>query len=75
MGKDITGVVIEKNYRPPPGAPAKYWCYLIVEDVMERRVTIRLHQKIHDRFVIGDTVQFSRPWRKNKRVRNIKKAG
>ena len=75
MGKDITGIVIEKAYHPPPGAPDKYWCYLLVETESGDRVNIRLHQKIHDKIIIGDKVHFSKPWRKDKRVRDVKVIG
>ena len=71
MGKEITGVVIEKAYHPPPGAPDKYWCYLMVETGSGQRVNIRLHQKIHDKITIGDKIHFIKPLRKNKRVRDV----
>jgi hypothetical protein len=72
MGKEIVAVVIEKTYRPPPGAPDKYWCYLMVETETGDRENLRLHQKLHDKIVLGDKIAFSKPWRKNKRVRNIR---
>jgi len=31
MGKEVVGTIIEKAYYPPPGAPDKYWCYIMVE--------------------------------------------
>jgi hypothetical protein len=75
MGKEITGTVIEKAYHPPPGAPNKYWCYLMVETESGSRVNVRLHQKIHDVITVGDRVGFKKPWRKNKRVRNVEVIG
>lgn len=75
MGKDITGIVIEKAYHPPPGAPDKYWCYLMVETESGERVNIRLHQRIHDKITIGGKVHFSKPWRKDKRVKEVKIIG
>lgn len=72
MGRPITGSVIEKSYRPPPGAPAKYWCYLMVETATGERVNIRLHQKIHDSITVGDRVQLEPPWRKKKRVEDLR---
>jgi hypothetical protein len=71
MSDEMTGTVIEKAYRPPPGAPSKYWCYLMVETGSGKRVNIRLHQKMHDKITIGDEICFSKPWRKNKRVRHV----
>jgi uncharacterized OB-fold protein len=71
MGKPVVGTVIEKAYHPPPGAPDKYWCYIMVETESRGRVNIRLHQKVHDKITIGDRVQFEKPWRKNKRVKDI----
>ena len=71
MGKTIVGIVIEKTYHPPPGAPNKYWCYIMVEDESVGRVSIRLHQKVHDKITIGDHVKFDKSWRKNKRVKKI----
>lgn len=71
MGKEVTGTVIEKSFRPPPGAPDKYWCYLLVQEQSGNRVAIRLHQKNIDRVTIGDELRFSKPWRKNKRVRSL----
>lgn len=75
MGKEITGTVIEKAYHPPPGAPDRYWCYLMVETESGVRVNVRLHQKIHDRITVGDRVGFKKPWRKNKCVRNVQVVG
>ena len=72
MGKRVVGTVIEKAYHPPPGAPSKYWCYLMVETDSGRRVNIRLHQRVHDKITIGDRVQFEKPWRKNKRVKDVR---
>jgi hypothetical protein len=71
MGQEITGTVIEKAYHPPPGAPDKYWCYLMVETDSGKRVNIRLHQKIHDKITVGDRICFNKPWRQNKRVEDI----
>ena len=71
MGKEITGTVIEKAYRPPPGAPAKYWCFLMVETESGERVNVRLHQKIHNKITSGDVIRFSKPWRENKRVSDV----
>ncbi len=75
MGKEITGIVIEKTYHPPPGAPDRYWCFLMVETNSGKRVNVRLHQRIHDKITIGDKIQFSKPWRKNKRVRDVQVIG
>lgn len=75
MGKEITGIVIEKAYHPPAGAPDRYWCYLMVETESGERVNVRLHQKIHDKITIGDKIHFNMPWRKNKRVRDIELIG
>lgn len=72
MGRSVVGTVIEKAYHPPPGAPDKYWCYLMVETESGERVNVRLHQKLHDRITIGDRVQFEPPWRKNKRVKDMR---
>lgn len=69
--KEIIGAVIEKSFRPPVGAPSKYWCYLMVDVPDAERITIRLHQSQIEQVAIGDTVRFMKPWRKNKRVRNI----
>ncbi len=74
MGKGITESVIEKAYHPPPGAPDKYWCYLLVETESGARVNVRIHQKNQDRITVGDRMGF-KPWRKNKRVRNVQVVG
>jgi len=75
MGKEITGTVIEKAFHPPIGAPDKYWCYLVVETESGERVSVRLHQKIHDKITIADKIRFSMPWRKNKRVLDVQVIG
>lgn len=74
MGKSVTGTVIEKTYHPPVGAPDKYWCYIMVETDSKERVNVRLHQKVHDKITVGDHVRFVKPWRKNKRVKDIQLA-
>lgn len=71
MGKQIKGHVIEKAYHPPAGAPSRYWCYLMVETESGERFNVRLHQKVHDQITVGDHIQFKKPFRKNKRVRDI----
>lgn len=71
MGRRIEGEIIEKSYQPPPGAPNKYWCYLMVETESGERVNIRLHQKVHDKVTVGDRVRFDQPKRKNKRVKDL----
>jgi len=72
MGKEMIGTIIEKSFRPPPGAPSKYWCYLMVETESGERVTIRLHKKHVDRITIGDRIRFSKAWRKNKPIKDLK---
>lgn len=71
MGKAMAGVVIARDFMPPPGAPPKYWCYLTVETDTGERVKIRLHQSQIDSAVIGDRVSFSKPRSKNKRVKDL----
>lgn len=68
----ITGTVIEKAYHPPQGAPDKYWCYLMVELESGKRINIRLHQGVHDKVTVGDCVSFTKPWRRNKRVKDMR---
>lgn len=75
MGNKTSGVVIEKRYDPPPGAPNRYWCFLMVEQPSGKRVTIRLHQKLHDKIAVLDEIAFEMPWRKNKRVRAVEVTG
>ena len=75
MSKEVTGTVIEKAYHPPPGAPDKYWCYLMVEAESGQRVNVRLHQRLHNKITIGDQIRFSKPFRKNKRVRDVQVIG
>jgi hypothetical protein len=71
MSRPITGVVVAKDFLPPPGAPPKYWCYLTVETDSGDRVKIRVHQSSVDAAVIGDRVRFTKPGRSNKRVKDI----
>jgi len=71
MAKQITGVVVAKDFMPPPGAPPKYWCYLTVDTDGGKRVKIRVHQSRVDVAVIGDRIQFSHPGRGNKRVKDV----
>jgi hypothetical protein len=75
MGKEITGVIIEKAYHPPPGAPDKYWCYVMVETEAGKRVNVRLHKKIQDKVTIGDKIRFAKPWRHNKPLRDVQHIG
>lgn len=70
MAKKLTGVVVGRDFMPPPGAPAKYWCFLTV-DTDSGRVKIRLHQGKVDVAVVGDRVSFTKPTRANKRVKDI----
>jgi hypothetical protein len=71
MAKPMTGVVVAKDFLPPPGAPPKYWCYLTVETDSGTRVKIRVHQSEIDAAVVGDRVSFSKPGRGNKRVKGL----
>ena len=67
----VSGTVIEKSYLPPPGAMDRYWCYLLVEAESGDRVSVRLHQDIHDKIVNGDKIRFVKPRRKHKRVKDV----
>ncbi len=73
MARTIVGTIIEKSYHPPPGAPSKYWCYVMVETESGERVNIRLHQSVHDKVTTGDRVQFEKPRRESKRVKEIQR--
>jgi hypothetical protein len=42
MSQEMTGTVIEKSFRPPPGAPNKYWCYLMVNMESGERVNPKI---------------------------------
>lgn len=70
MATQLTGTVVGRDFMPPPGAPAKYWCYLTI-DTDRGRVKIRLHQRKVDVAVIGDRVSFVKPRRDDKRVQDI----
>jgi hypothetical protein len=71
MGRTMSGVVVARDFMPPPGAPPKYWCYLTVDADTGERVKIRLHQSRADVAVVGDRVRFTRPARGNKRVKDV----
>jgi hypothetical protein len=73
MGEEMKGKIIDKNFQPPMGSPTKYWCFLIIETDNSERVTIRLHHRRNDKFVVGDMVRFSKPWRRNKPVKDIQR--
>jgi len=73
MAKTVVGTIIEKAYRPPPGAPSKYWCYVMVETESGERVNVRLHQSVHDQVTTGDRVRLEKPRRENKRVKKIER--
>lgn len=75
MGREIIGTVMEKGYHPPPGAMNRYWCYLLVETPAGARVRVRLHQTLEGEIAVGDKVRFRKPWRKNKRVRDVQRLG
>ena len=47
----------------------------MVETETGYRVNIRLHQRIHDKIPVGDEISFDKPWRKNKRVRDMQVVG
>ncbi len=61
--------VIEKSFRPPIGAPDKYWCYLMVEEETGERTTIRLHKKQIDSITIDDRIRFVKPRKMKKTIK------
>ena len=65
------GVVVGKNFRPPEGNPPADWCYLIIDIADEERVAIRLHPSRVATVDVGDRVEFTKPRRQRKRVRNV----
>ncbi len=65
----MIGTIIEKSFRPPPGSPVEYWCYLIVEEETGERIKIRLHKKQIDSVAIGDRIRFIKPRRTNKTIK------
>lgn len=65
------GVVVGKDFRPPEGFQPTDWCYLIIDIADDERVAIRLHPSKVETAVVGDHVEFSRPLRQKKRVRNL----
>ena len=65
------GLVVGKDFRPPEGTPPTDWCYLIIDIADEERVAIRLHPSRIETAVVGDRVEFSRPKRPTKRVKNV----
>jgi hypothetical protein len=72
MAETVKGKVREKAYHPPPGAPDKYWCYVVVETESGPRLRVRLHQRVQEKILIGDTISFKKPRRKNKRVAAVR---
>jgi hypothetical protein len=54
------GTVLEKwdEDKTNPGAPPRYWHYLLVNLVSGERVAIRLDKKYFDLVTIGDQVRF-----------------
>lgn len=65
------GVVVGKDFRPPAGDSPADWCYLIIDIADDERVAIRLHPSRVETADVGDRVEFTRPMRQKKRVRNV----
>jgi len=73
--EDEIGTVLEKwdEDKTNPGAPPRYWHYLLVTLVSGERIAIRLDQKYFDTVTIGDQVRFRYlPGKRNKKVKEFK---
>ena len=61
MSKRHTGLVIGKDFRPPPGAQPLDWCFLTVDLSEDDRIAVRVTRDQVEKADVGDVVQFRRP--------------
>ncbi len=61
MTQRLTGLVVGKDFKPPPGASPEDWCYLVVDISDDERVSVRVERSQVDKAVLGDRVVFLQP--------------
>ncbi len=70
----LTGLVVGKDFRPPPGKQPLDWCYLTVDLSDEERIAFRIPRDHVPRADIGDIVAFRRP-RNTDRANAVRRVG
>ena len=58
MAKLRKGLVVGKDFKPPPGSEYEDWCYLVVDISEDELVSVRLDRSQVDKAILGDRVQF-----------------
>lgn len=69
MWRRQTGMVVGKDFKPPPGSEPPDHCYLVVDITGDGElISLRLQPAQVDRFGVGDQIVFFPPSRPDKRV-------
>jgi hypothetical protein len=75
MSKRITGLVVGKDFRPHPGSPAEYDCYLTVDMTEVDRITVRVSPGQVSRAEVGDVIRFRPPNGNHSTVHRVVRLG
>ena len=69
MTRRRSGLVVGKDFKPPPGSPYGDWYYLVVDKSDGELISVRIDRSQIDRAFLGDRVEFRQPRRSDKRAR------
>jgi hypothetical protein len=61
MPKRQKGLVVGKDFRPPPGGDPLDWCHLTVDVSDQERISFRIRRDQVPRAEVGDVVVFRPP--------------
>jgi hypothetical protein len=73
MAKLRKGLVVGKDFKPPPGSEYEDWCYLVVDISEDELVSVRLDRSQVDKAILGDRVQFRQPRNPDKATRWVRR--
>jgi len=73
MTRRRSGLVVGKDFKPPPGAPHEDWCYLVVDISDGELISVRLNKRQIDNAMLGDRVEFRQPRRSSRPTRWVRR--
>lgn len=73
MSKRRSGLVVGKDFKPPPGSDYEDWCYLVVDISDGELISVRINRTQVDKATLGDRVEFRQPRRSDKSARWVRR--
>lgn len=71
MPRRRIGLVVGKDFDPPPGKTAGGWCRLTIDLSEDERISVLVTAERASKLDLGDVVRFKLPRRKDRPVRSM----